>query len=198
MTDVMGAQLETRCVEEVVFSDNDGFGLFYDIIHDGLTARNGSRPSIGMRATATRTHELDRTPHMDVQGLVAQDDVTEVDATHDEDSHPADPTYTGSYKRRIDKCKVCIEAVAPEEFYLESRVKRLEDGVRGRRTLKTKAELLAMGLDKAKVEKINFDDKTALDTAERSRARTPPTTARRWAWKPCRTKCSKCCCTSPT
>lgn len=170
MEDVRQAIVETKYVSHVIFEQNPGFQIIHDAIHDGLTARNGVAK---VYWEEHYTHDEQKFEHMsldEVYALAAQDEISDIEADFDEGSDAA-PTYTGSYRRRFDHCQLRIVNVAPEEFFIEARVKRREDGMRGHKTKKTRAELIAEGYDKAKIAKIQWDEGYSLDLSPESQAR---------------------------
>lgn len=167
INDVQQAQLETRYVSDVVFNQNPGFSIFHDVIDDGLQARAGVAKVYWQEKYAVDTTDVSDLTEDEALALVAQDDISDLDVTMDEETG----LYSGSYQRKIDQSQVVIETVPPEEFYVSQGVKRREDGVRGHRTLKTRAELITMGLDKAKVAKVAWDDANSVELSAARQAR---------------------------
>jgi cell fate (sporulation/competence/biofilm development) regulator YlbF (YheA/YmcA/DUF963 family) len=164
--DVLQAQVETAYTSYLIFEANNGFDLCHDVIHDGLTARKGVAEVYWDEDFSYEEQEFQEMPHEDAMALSGHDEIDKLDANLDDHADPAAPTYSGTYSRKIDHSKVCVEPVPPEEFFVESRVKRREDGARGRRMPKTKAELVALGYPKEKIDKISWDDTTLSMTPE--------------------------------
>lgn len=152
----------------VIFEQNEGFRLFNDVIHDGLTARVGVVKVYWDEDFDEVDEEFDNLTVQEAMALAAQPDVEEFDAEVDEDTG----TVKGRLLRKIDRSKVRVENMAPEEFLIEPRAIWMHRaGYCAHRTLKTKAELLKMGLDKKKVELVHYDDARGLDLAPEVLAR---------------------------
>ena len=153
--DVELAQQETKYVNDVIWSQNNGWGICHDAIDDGLKGRVGLTEVYWDERYEYDEHDFDDLTLEEVEALAAQDDI-ELEAELDADDYDElkGPKYSGWWRRKIDKCQVVIEPVPPEEFFIDGRVKNREEGTRGRRTPKTKADLLAMGFPKAKVDKL--------------------------------------------
>jgi hypothetical protein len=158
--DAQMARVATKYVDHVIFEQNDGFGLLYDTIKDGLLSRNAVARAYWESKAVYDENTFEKLTLEEVNGIAAQDDIEDLEGELDEGSSedPAAATYSGKYRRKIDKSKVVIEGIAPEEFYIDSAIKRREDGTRGFKTLKTKADLVEMGYDKAKINKIYTGD----------------------------------------
>jgi hypothetical protein len=161
----------TEYASYVIFRQNDGQGVFNDVIHDGLTNRVGVC-KVGWEEKYTYSDEkFEGLPHDDAFAAASQDDVSEFDATED----PATGLYSGTLTRKTDCSYVSIDAVPPEEFGIEPRAVSLERSPYSHhRTLKTKAELLEMGYDPKVVEAINWDDAKGIDMSPEAQARHDP------------------------
>lgn len=155
--EVNAVRLETAYVSDQIFGENKGYDVFNDVLDDSFKNRNGVIQVYWENKTDRDQHTFKRMPLDDVQALASQDDV-EIEADLDEDSPPEAPTYSGQWTRIIDNSGLRIENVPPEEYYSEGRKKRRQDGARGRKTLKTKAELIGEGFDRKKVMDLPVDD----------------------------------------
>jgi hypothetical protein len=78
-------------------------------------------------------------------------------------------SYDGSWTRIIDNSGLRIENVPPEEYYSQGKKKRREDGTRGRKTLKTKADLIKDGYDRKKVDLIGVDSELDFSSEKQTR-----------------------------
>jgi hypothetical protein len=161
----------TEAVRYVIFRENNGFKLFNDVIHDGLTARVGVAKVYWEEQFNYVDEEFHGLSYQDAQALAAQDNVDEFEAELNEDSQ----LFDGTLIRKFDTSQVRIDMIAPEEFLIEPRAVSIRKaGYCGHRTLKTKAELKAMKLDPKKVDATNFGDERSLDFSPEVQARNEP------------------------
>ncbi len=164
--DVEASRVATEYTNYVVFRENDGYGIFSSVIHDGLTARNGVVKIYWEKKSHDTEEELPPgASYQDVQAVASQQDVTELEANADTSSpDPQNPTFTGKLTRTKDCSKVCIDAVPPEEFLITPRADTIKKAdVCSHRTLKTKADLKAMGYDAKTVDELHYDSDKGLD-----------------------------------
>lgn len=176
--DVIPARVATAYCTHVVFEENDGFTIFDEVIEDGLTARNAvAHVYWDEKYTYNEEHFTDLSQD-EVMALYGQDEVSDLEAELNQASLAQGiPTYDGTFKLKIDKCRICIDTLAPEEFYISARAKRREDATRGHRVLKTRADLLAMGFPKDKVDAIQWDDDRSIEMSPEAQARDEVTMA---------------------
>lgn len=150
----------THYASYVIFRENEGFSLFNDVIHDGLTSRAGIAKVYWDEKYEYSDHEFSGLQPHEAMGLAAQEDIHEFDGTF----HEPTQTYRGTLTRKTDVSKVAIECVAPEEFLIAPRSRRIDTAAYcGHRTLKTKAELIAMGYDENIVDKLTYGDEKSLE-----------------------------------
>ena len=181
--DVEAARIETAYVQDQIFSvcKNNGQERFNDVIDDSLKNRNGVTQIYWEQCVERDEHTFEGMSLEDVQALAAQEDV-EIDASLDGPDNDGDPddlmsqaTYSGKLTRIIDKSGLRFENVPPEEYFTDGKKKYREESVRGRKVLKTKADLIYDGYDREKVMSLWT---TSLCCRARSRnARRRPTTA---------------------
>jgi hypothetical protein len=156
-------RVATDYASYVIFRQNDGFKLFDSVMHDGFTARAGIAKIYYEKKDAYSDETFSSLSHDDAYAEASKDDVHEFDGTHD----PATNTYSGTLTRKKDASKICIDAIAPEEFGIAPRSCSLDETYCHHRTLKTRAELLKEGYDPKKVAKVpNGDETGVLDTPE--------------------------------
>lgn len=167
--DVDAARIETAYVSDQIFGDkNHGQDVFNDVLDDAFKNRNGVIQVYWEECVERDEHTVAGMPFDDVQALASQEDV-ELDVELDEDSNPEAPTYSGTWTRVIDSSGLRIENVPPEEYFSEGRKKKRQDGVRGRKTLKTKADLIYDGYDRKKVEALPAENEFDTSTERQQR-----------------------------
>jgi hypothetical protein len=167
--DVEVARIETAYISDQIFNENHGFDRFSDVIDDSLKNRNGYIQYYWETCVERDEHTFERMPLEDVQALAAQEDV-EIDAEFDEDSVDF-PTYSGTWTRIIDKSGLRVENVPPEEYFSDGTKKKRQDGTRGRKTLKTRADLINEGYPKKKVDLIPTTNELEYDSERQERDR---------------------------
>lgn len=169
--DVEDARIATEYCSYVIHQQNPGFKIYSDVIHDGLTARVGIAKVFWEEIKTEVEEEFRDLTYEEVQGLAAQDEVDSLDSTIDETTG----FYSGTLKRIIDKSKVTIDVVPPEEFLIdEDAVDINVANLRGQLTLKTRSELIAMGFDSKKVMKLPTNSKALTDWNAEADARLDP------------------------
>jgi len=167
--DVEVARIETAYISDQIFNENHGFDRFSDVIDDSLKNRNGYIQYYWETCVERDEHTFERMPLEDVQALAAQEDV-EIDAEFDEDSVDF-PTYSGTWTRIIDKSGLRVENVPPEEYFSDGTKKKRQDGTRGRKTLKTRADLINEGYPRKKVDLIPTTNELEYDSERQERDR---------------------------
>jgi hypothetical protein len=157
----------TKYASYVIFRQNDGYSVFQDVIHDGLTARVGVAKVYWEEKFTYEEGSFNGLEYHEAQAIAASEDV-------DEFNGEADHTglFSGTLTRKIDCSQVSILPVAPEEFLIAPRAISIprSDYV-GHRTRKTKAELIDMGYDKDKVALLQYDTDKGLDMSPEAQAR---------------------------
>ncbi|WP_316235063.1 MULTISPECIES: hypothetical protein [unclassified Bradyrhizobium] len=165
-------RVATEYASYVIFRENSGYNVFSHVIYDGLTARAG----VAKVYWETRYKYTDETfedlPHDHAVAIASQDDVDSFDA----DAHPETGLFSGTLRRKKDVSRIRIDPVAPEEFLIEPLATCIDEATYcGHRTPKTKAELVEMGYDEAKVKNIPSDDAKELQFSPEVLARTDHT-----------------------
>lgn len=167
-------RIATQYASYVFFRQNPGWRIIHDVAHDGLTSRVGVVKTYWEELHDYEEETFNNLDIMTAHGLAAQEEVSDFDADIDDPDSPF-PTYSGTLKRKIDKSQVRVDVLPPEEFLIEPRAISIDRATyKAHRTLKTKAELLQMGLDKAKVQQVHYDDAKGLDLSPEVLARNAP------------------------
>ena len=161
--DVNQAQDATVYTDYTVFRQNDGYRIFSDVIHDGLTSRVGVVKVWWEEEEDVVEEEFDDLDEGSATALAQQPEVEEFEA---EESEEGSGIFKGKLKRKYDRSQVRIEVVNPEEFSVEPQAKDLHPHVFCcHTTWKTVDELLRMGYDKKKVEDgSSFSEESVIST----------------------------------
>lgn len=176
--DAENCRIATEYASYIIFRKNDGFGLFNNVIHDGLTSRAGVAKVYYDKRHKLTEETFDQLPHDDAYALAGQDEVDDFDGTQDEHTlglHPSEHTYSGTLTKKKDDSCVCADALAPEEFLIAPRAVSIAKAPHcHHRTLKTRAELLAEGVDPKKVTLIPVGDDSGVNDTPEIIARNEP------------------------
>ncbi len=166
--DVELARIATEYTSFSVFRQNDGYDLFAAAIHDGLTARVGVAKVWWEEDEDFEDHEFHEIDEDSVHGLAAQDDVTNLDAAQSDQTG----MYSGSLTRRIDKGRVKIKIINPEDLAVEPQTPKLsKDYFVCHRELKQQGDLIKEGFPRDKVETCNADSDMDLNSSPEMLAR---------------------------
>ena len=158
--DVKLAEVCSAYTDYQLFRKNDGFSIFRDVIFDGLTSRVGVAKVFWQEMFDEVPEEFEGITADELDMLLAEDDI-ELDDSESNDIG----LLSGTVLRRIDKSKVCIESIPPEEFIIEPQARNLDDvNFCAHRTRKTISELREMGFDDDKIDDIGNHDDLELDT----------------------------------
>lgn len=152
--DVETATVCTTYTNYIIHRQNDGFGVYRDVIHDGLMARNGI-------AKVYWDNAIDSVEE-DFEGLTADElDMLAADPTVDTIrnlNEGEDGYMSGTIVKTVDKSQVRIDIVPPEEFIINPMSTSIDDGFVAHRRTMRKADLIAMGFDPDVVEQIASDE----------------------------------------
>jgi len=158
--DVEPMRIATEYADYVIHRQNDSYGIFSDVIQDGLMARTGIVKIWWDECYDYSEEEFNDISVDQLEVLSSQEDVTELEADHDPDTG----LFSGKLTRKIDKCQVRYCPVAPEEFLITSTATSIDAAhFVAHRTRKTKSELIDMGYDKKLVYGIDNNDADELN-----------------------------------
>jgi hypothetical protein len=147
--DVEAARIATAYTDHVVFSQNDGYGIFNDVIHDGLMARVGVAKVYWNEDTKEIEQEFEELPEEAITLLTADESVPKLEAEQD----PLSGSYKGKLVRVEDRSYVKIEVLNPEEFGIETQAKDLSaDYFTVHKTVMHIDDLVKMGFNRKKIE----------------------------------------------
>lgn len=157
--DVEPARIATEYCDYVVFRQNDGFKVFHDAIHDGLTARVGVAKVYWEDKEEVSDEEFENLSPDEVDALMARDDIEILDMSQD----PETGLFSGDVKRKINAGKVCIDVIPPEEFLITPQARDIKSAAFvAHRSKKSYSELIELGYDAKKVANIGAVDETEL------------------------------------
>jgi hypothetical protein len=163
-------RVATEYARYVFFRANDGFSIMEQVIHDGLTSRAGPTKVYFEENYNYEDHEFSSLSHDDAYALAAHDETDEFDGTQQPDG-----SYSGNLTRKKPAHKICVEAIAPEEFLIEARASSVKkSGFTSHRTLKTRADLKAEGYDPKKIALIPHGDESGINDTPEVIARNEP------------------------
>ena len=141
--DVQLASVCSAYTDFVLFRQNDGFGLFRSVIHDGLVARAGIAKVFWQESSEEDLQEFEGLSQSELDMVLAEDDVELVESDEDENG-----LINGVVSSPVSTSQVVVEAIPPEEFLIESQAVSLEKAnFVAHRTRKTLSELRDMGFD---------------------------------------------------
>lgn len=158
--DVPMAEVATSYVDYVANRQNNLFEIMQTVIHDGLVARAGIAKVFYEPSTDSVLQQIENVPGEEFDMMIA-DDMVEIDEIEEDELG----SYSGTLRVYRDTSKVCIEAVAPEEFLIEPQAKSLDSvSFCAQRYKKTFSELREMGYDEKLLENIGEHDDVDLET----------------------------------
>lgn len=164
--DVEAARIATAYTDYVVFTQNDGYSIFNDVLHDGLTARVGVAKVYWQEDFADTEKEFEDLPEESVTLLHGDESITQLEATQ----NPETLTYSGRLVHREDRSQVKIEVLNPEEFGIETQAKSLSpDYFTVHKTVMHIDELVKMGFSKKKIEEAGAEARVSDITEEKEK-----------------------------
>lgn len=152
--DVAMADQATQYIN-YVFSQNDGYRVLNDAFHDALVKKQGIVKAYYERKFRQETYTYDNLSEQEMMLLASDDDVTMIEQSMemamsvDEFGVEVEsPVYTAKIARRIPEGKLKIESVPPEEFFINSQARNLDDAyIVAHRTEMRVGDLVALGFD---------------------------------------------------
>lgn len=145
------AQQASDYVTYVFMRDNDGYRILYNATHDALLQGNGVVKHYWKPNEEYHEEEYSGLDEMTMTALL-QDPELEVTEQEVEES-PLGPVYSIKVRRLKSKGKLCIEAIAPEDFLIDADATTLEDfRFAAHRSQVTRSALIEMGFKRSDVE----------------------------------------------
>jgi len=169
--DFMPAKMATAMTNYIFYRENNGSKILHDVIHDALIAKTGiiKRYYKNLYEYEEETFEGLDEPSFNM--LMQDPDVTILEIDEQvTTSQMQDPQtgqvvdvpqtmYSGEIARKIDKSKICIETIPPEDFLVSPRATDENDAdFCSHRTSRTRGDLLSEGYDPEIVAKLDEDN----------------------------------------
>jgi hypothetical protein len=148
--DIGQAKIATTYCDQVIFRDNDGYGVFRSAIHDGLTARIGVAKVWWEDLEEEEEEEFENAQFEDLVLLFQQSpDVELKDKTENKDG-----TISGTLVRKVKKSGVRLMPIPPENFFIEGRAKKLSEAFITHREEKYRGQLRKEGVEQSVLDEI--------------------------------------------
>ena len=165
------AEQATEYVNHIFYKDNNGFEIMHDWMKDALLQKVGVVKAYWEDKTDV-TKEKYYGLNDDELAMIMQDEEVEIveqestviqEAVFDEmtgmEVSPAMSSHNVKVKRSVDKGKVVVENVPPEEFLISKRARNIADApFVAHRKMVTRGELIAMGYDEDTVMSLATGD----------------------------------------
>jgi hypothetical protein len=169
--DEEAADQATKYVNHIFYKDNNGFEIMHDWMKDALLQKVGIVKAYWEDKTDV-TKEKYYGLNDDELAMIAQDEEVEIveqDSTIVQEAmfdpmtgmevSPALSSHDVKVKRSVDKGKVVVENVPPEEFLISKRARTIADApFVAHRKMVTRSELIAMGYDEDTVMSLPTGD----------------------------------------
>ena len=169
--DEEAADQATKYVNHIFYKDNNGFEIMHDWMKDALLQKVGIVKAYWEDKTDV-TKEKYYGLNDDELAMIAQDEEVEIveqstttvqEAVFDEmtgmEVSPEMVSHDVKVKRSLDKGKVVVENVPPEEFLISKRARTIADApFVAHRKMVTRSELIAMGYDEDTVMSLPTGD----------------------------------------
>jgi len=151
--DVEPCRIATDFCDYVMFRQNDGYGVFNDVIHDGLMFRIGVVKTWWDKNVEEIEEEFENIPEEELIALTDDDDVT-LDTL---EGHNDTGLFSGSITRKVAKSQVKFKCLPSEEFGVEPQASCLDDAVCWHKQRKSHSDLLKEGYAPSEIDKIGDD-----------------------------------------
>ena len=158
--DFMPAKMATALTNYIFYRENKGSKILHDVIHDALVAKTGIVKRYYKNYYEYDEETFEGLDEASFNQLASDENVTiteyqdtqQVGETQDPQTgqvvQVAQALYSGELLRKIDKSKICIEVIPPEDFLVTPRATDEEDAdFCSHRTSRTRGGLLSEGYD---------------------------------------------------
>ena len=164
------AEQATAYVNHIFYKDNNGFEVMHDWFKDGLLQKVGivkaywdDKVDVNVeKYYGLNDDELAMIASDEEVEIVEQDSTIIQEAVIDEmgiEVSPALSSHNVKVKRSVNKGKVVVENVPPEEFLISKRARTIADSnFVAHRKMLTRSDLIAMGYDEDTVMSLSTGD----------------------------------------
>ena len=169
--DFMPAKMATALTNYIFYRENNGTKILHDVIHDALIAKTGIVKRYYKTDYQYEEETFEGVDEPSFNMLIQDPNVTllEIDeqVTTGQIQDPQtgqiidipQKQYSGEIARKIDKSRICIETIPPEDFLVSPRATDENDAdFCSHRTSRTRGELLSEGFDAEIVARLNEDN----------------------------------------
>jgi len=166
--DFIPSKMATALTNYIFYRQNKGSKILHDVIHDALVAKTGIVKRYYKNYYEYEEETFENLDEASFAMLASNPDITIMEvAETTQSAQIQDPQsgemvevaqifYSGEIARKIDKSKVCVEVIPPEDFLVTPRATDETDAdFCSHRTSRTRGELLAEGFDEETVSKLN-------------------------------------------
>ena len=168
--DFVPAKMATALTNYIFYRENKGSKILHDVLHDALVAKTGIVKRYYKNYYEYDEETFEGVDEASFNQIISDPSVTineyseEAQAVQVQDPQTGQPVqatqvmYSGELVRKIDKSKICIEVIPPEDFLITPRATDEEDAdFCSHRTSRTRGELLAEGYDPELVQRLDED-----------------------------------------
>lgn len=168
--DFMPAKMATALANYIFYRENNGTKVLHDVIHDALLAKTGIVKRYYKNYYEYEEETFEGLDEASFSMLASDPAVTIMEIAEEsvmaqvQDPQTGEPVaiqqtmYSGEIARKIDKSKVCVEVIPPEDFLITPRATDENDAdFCSHRTSRTRGELLSEGYDPEIVAKLQED-----------------------------------------
>ena len=168
--DFMPAKMATALANYIFYRENNGTKVLHDVIHDALIAKTGIVKRYYKNYYEYEEETFEGLDEASFSMLASDPAVTIMEIAEEsimaqvQDPQTGEPVaiqqtmYSGEIARKIDKSKVCVEVIPPEDFLITPRATDENDAdFCSHRTSRTRGELLSEGYDPEIVAKLQED-----------------------------------------
>ena len=168
--DFVPAKMATALTNYIFYRENNGSKVLHDVIHDALVAKTGIVKRYYKDYYEYEEETFEGLDEASFSMLASDPAVTIMEIAEEavmaqvQDPQTGQPVaiqqtiYSGEIARKIDKSKVCIEVIPPEDFLITPRATDENDAdFCSHRTSRTRGELLSEGYDPETVAKLQED-----------------------------------------
>lgn len=157
--DVQHCWLAAQYVDHVIFSQNDGFNVFSDTVHNGLTARVGVVKVGWEKQFETGEEEFTDFDETALAKLLEDPNIQPKELEERLAPDGVTKLYSGCVDRKEDVSQCRIEVIPPEQFFIEPRADNMYKATMGHRVRLSKSQLRKRGVSAEDIEAIG-DDKS--------------------------------------